>query len=321
MTGLVAVYRKELEDHFSSTRFTLLLTVILMVSLIMAWMTGSGLRKELEGFAKPSLVFLFLFTSTGAFFSLVQFVAFFGPLMGLVLGFDAINRERAARTLSKLLAQPIYRDAVIGGKFLAGLTTVTVLVTAIVLLIAGLGLWVLGVVPGPEEVGRLAIYLVISIVYIGFWLGLAILASIVFRSMATSALAVLALWIFLAFFVPLGATLVADSLAPVPANPGVEDIPTVLRHEQVRRYVSYVSPIALYTEATGVILDPMRKTTRSLVLMGPMERLSMSRFQNPLPLSSSALVVAPHLVLLVASTLVCFAVGYAVFMRQEVRAT
>jgi ABC-2 type transport system permease protein len=318
--GLAAIYRKELEDHFSSTRFTLLLTVILMVSLIMAFMTGSGLRKELEGFAKPSLVFLLLFTSTGALFSLAQFVAFFGPLMGLVLGFDAISRERAARTLPKLLAQPIYRDAILTGKFLAGMTTVVVMLAAIVLLITGLGLWVLGVVPGAEEVGRLAMYLVISIVYIGVWLGVAMLASVLFRAMATSALAVLALWIFLAFLWPLVATLAADSVAPLPAG-GTPEIETVLANEQTRRLVAYVSPIALYSDATAVMLDPLRKTTRSLVLMGPLERLSISRFQNPLPLGQSALVAAPHLVLLVAGAFACFAVAYACFMRQEVRAT
>ena len=318
MSGLVAVYRKELEDHFSSTRFTILFTVILMVSLVMAFMTGSGLRKELEGFAKPSLVFLLLFTSTGALFSLAQFVAFFGPLIGLVLGFDAINRERAARTLAKLVAQPIYRDSIVNGKFLAGMTTLAVMLTSIIAMISGLGLWVLGVVPGWEEVGRLAVYVVVSVFYVGFWLGLAILASVVVRSMATSALAVLALWIFLAFFVPLGATLAADTLAPVRDASNVE-IATVLRHEQIARAVSYVSPIALYTDATSVVLDPMRKTTRSLILMGPMERLSLSRFENPLPLGQSALVVAPHLILLVAATLVCFAVSYACFMRQEIR--
>ena len=318
MSGLVAVYRKELEDHFSSTRFTILFTVILMVSLIMAFMTGSGLRKELEGFTKPSLVFLLLFTSTGALFSLAQFVAFFGPLIGLVLGFDAINRERAARTLAKLVAQPIYRDSIVNGKFLAGMTTLAVILTSIIAMISGLGLWVLGVVPGWEEVGRLAVYVVVSVFYVGFWLGLAILASVVVRSMATSALAVLALWIFLAFFVPLGATLAADTLAPVRDASNVE-IATVLRHEQIARAVSYVSPIALYTDATSVVLDPMRKTTRSLILMGPMERLSLSRFENPLPLGQSALVVAPHLILLVAATLVCFAVSYACFMRQEIR--
>jgi ABC-2 type transport system permease protein len=93
--GLLVVYRKELEDHFSSTRSILLLTVILMVGLVTAYTVGSGLRKELEGMAKPSLVFLLLFTSTGALFSLAQFIAFFGPLIGMVLGFDAINREPA----------------------------------------------------------------------------------------------------------------------------------------------------------------------------------------------------------------------------------
>ena len=80
------------------------------------------------------------------------------------------------------------------------------------------------------------------------------------------------------------------------------------------------SPIALYTDATSVILDPYRKTTRSLVLMGPLERLSVSRFENPLPLDARALVVAPHLVLLVALTLLCFGVTYATFLRHEIRA-
>ena len=238
----------------------------------------------------------------------------------MILGFDAISRERAARTLSKLLSQPIHRDAVINGKFLAGLTVITLMLVAIVLLISGMGLWVLGVVPGWEEVGRLAVYLVVSILYIGFWLGASILFSVLFRSMATSALAALALWIFLAFFMALGASLAADVISPV--SPGASNDPTALvRHERTREIVASLSPITLYSEATGKMLDPMRKTTRSLILMGPMERLSLSRFQSPLPLGQSALIVAPHLVSLVAITLVCFAICYGCFMRQEIRST
>jgi ABC-2 type transport system permease protein len=317
---LYAVYRKELEDHFTSTRSILLLTVIMMVSLITAYTVGAGLKKELEGYAVPSLVFLRLFTSTGALFSLAQFIAFFGPLIGMVLGFDAINRERSARTLSKLLSQPIYRDAVINGKFLAGLTTIAVMLLAIVLMITGMGLNVLGVVPGWEEAGRLAIYLVVSIVYIGFWLAAAILCSVLLRGVATSALAALALWIFFAFFVPLGARLAADIAAPLPASASA-DAEAILANETVRANVSTMSPITLYSEATTTVLDPLRKTTRSLVLLGPMEQLSLSRFQSPLPLLQSALIAAPHLVMLVAITLICFGLCYATFMRQEVRST
>jgi len=320
MHGLLVMYRKELEDHFSSTRFVLLLTVILMISLVTTYMVGTGLRKELEGFAKPSLVFLLLFTSTGALFSLVQFIAFFGPLIGMILGFDAISRERSSRTLSKLLSQPIYRDAVINGKFLAGLTIVSLMLLSIVLLISGMGLWVLGVVPGWEEVGRLIVYLVVSIVYIGFWLAVSILFSILFRGMATSALASLALWIFLAFFMALGASLASDLISPIP--PGqTSDPEVIIRHEQTRETVASISPITLYSQATATILDPTRNTTRSLILMGPMERLSLSRFQNPLPLVQSTLIVMPYLVSLVAITIVCFAICYACFMRQEIRST
>ena len=320
MHGLSAVYRKELEDHFSSTRSILLLTVILMVSVLTAYTAGASLKKDLEGIAKPSLVFLMLFTSTGALFSLVQFVAFFGPLIGMVLGFDAINRERSARTLSKLLSQPIYRDAVINGKFLAGMTTIALMLMAILLLISGMGLLVLGVVPGWEEIGRLALYFLISLFYIGFWLALSILCSVVFRGVATSALAALALWIFFAFFMALAARLASDIWAPVPGG-AAEDADAIIAHERVREAVATASPITLYSSATATILDPLRKTTRSLILMGPMEQLSLSRFQSPLPLPQSMLIVAPYLVLLVAITLICFGICYATFMRQEIRST
>jgi ABC-2 type transport system permease protein len=66
-------------------------------------------------------------------------------------------------------------------------------------------------------------------------------------------------------------------------------------------------------------VDPMRKTTRSMVLMGPMEQISSSRFQNPLSLGQSLVVVYPYLVALIAISMICFAVSYLIFMMQEIR--
>jgi len=319
--GMFIICRKELADHFSSTRFILLFYLILMVSLVTAFMVGTGLKEELKDVAKPTFVFLMLFTSSGKLFSLIQFIAFFGPLIGIVLGFDAVNRERSSRTLSKLASQPIYRDAIINGKFLAGLITIVVMLLAIVLLISGLGLLIIGIVPGPEEVWRLFIYLVISIFYIGFWLGISILFSVAFRSMATSALASIACWIFFSFFVALGASVMSDVISPVDQTAAQSNPELIIRHEQTRSMISLVSPMTLYSEGTTIVLDPLRKTTQSLLLMGPFERLSISRFQNPLPLSESIYIVLPHLITLIAITLVCFAISYAVFMRQEIRST
>lgn len=313
---MLTICRKELADHFGSIRFLILFCLIVMVALVTTFMAAANLRENLEGMAKPSHLFLLLFTLPGKFFSLVQFIAFFGPLIGIITGFDAINRERNHRTLAKLVSQPIFRDAVINGKFLAGVITISVMLTSLVLLISGLGLLTVGVVPGWEEVGRLVVYLLISIAYVSFWLGLAILFSILFRSLATSALASVALWIFCSFFIGFAADLIADSVARV-NNP--RDPDQVVANKRVSDAASLASPVVLYSQSTSTILDPFRRTRGSLVLVEPMERLSLERFQNPLPLDQSILVVGPYLALLAALTLFCFALSYLIFLRQEIR--
>jgi ABC-2 type transport system permease protein len=317
--GIFTLFRKELEDHFSSVRFLIISALILMVGVIIASMVGMGIQEESKGMAKPTLLFLWLFTSTGQLFSFVQFIGFFGPLIGIFLGFDAINRERVSRTLSKLASQPIYRDSIINAKYLAGVTTIAVVLVGIVLIISGLGIRLIGVVPGSEEVLRLAIYVITSILYVSFWLGIAILFSVVFRSTATSALASLAVWIFFSFFVGLGAGFMANAVAPISQSGSNVDPNVLVKHEEVKRTVSLLSPMNLYNDATTTILDPTRKTTRGLVFVGPLERLSLSRFQNPLPLLQSLIIVAPYLISIIAITFLCFGVCYLVFMRQEIR--
>jgi ABC-2 type transport system permease protein len=318
MQGLYAVFKKELCDHFSSYRFVILFALIAMVSFITTYMAGIHLRENLEALANTRFPFLMLFSATGALFSMVQFVAFFGPLIGIVLGFDSINRERADGTLVKIISQPIYRDAVINGKFLAGVATITIMLLSIVLVISGFGLALVGVVPGIEEIWRLFIYLLISIFYLSFWLGISILFSITFKGIATSALASVALWIFLSFFISLGADVVANAVVPV-KNQAETPPETVIRNLRIKERISLTSPMVLYTEATATIVDPMRKTTRSVVLLNPMEELLASRFQNPLTLGQSVLIVFPHVTTLIAITLICFAISYMVFMLQEIR--
>jgi len=318
--GMFTLFRKELEDHFSSVRFLLISALIVMVGVIIASMVGMGIQEESKGMAKPTLLFLWLFTSTGKLFSFVQFIGFFGPLIGIFLGFDSINRERVSRTLSKLASQPIYRDSIINAKYLAGVTTIAVVLVGIVLIISGLGIRLIGVVPGSEEVLRLAIYLITSILYISFWLGISILFSVVFRSTATSALASLAVWIFFSFFVGLGAGFMADAVAPISQSGSNVDPNVLIKHEEVQRTVSFLSPMNLYNEATTTVLDPTRKTTRGVVFVGPLERLSLSRFQTPLPVLQSLIIVAPYLISIVAITFLCFGVCYLVFLRQEIRA-
>jgi ABC-2 type transport system permease protein len=316
MNGILVIFKKELADHFSSYRFLILFALIAMVSMLTAYMAGLNMAKNLESIAKPKFIFMMMFTSSGAGFSLVDFVSFFGPLIGIILGFDTINRERNEGTLSKLLSQPIYRDAVVNGKFLAGLSLIAIMMTSILLVVSSLGLIIIGVVPGSEEIWRIFIYLLISIFYIAFWLGLAILFSILFRSVATSALASIAAWVFFSFFLSLGANAVANALTPDASESNPDGL---VQRARIEKAISLVSPLNLYSDATATVIDPMKKTTRSVVQVGMLEQISMARFSGPLPLSQSILVVMPYIISLIAITIICFGISYTVFMRQEIR--
>jgi ABC-2 type transport system permease protein len=291
MSALRAIMRKEVSDHFSSSRFLILFSLIAMVSVLMVYMAGLKIAQDLEGEVKPTFVFLMLFTSSGIGFPLVQFVAFFGPLVGLILGFDSINREWNEGTLSKLLAQPLHRDAVINGKFLAGVLVIGVTLTAIVLVITGLGLVTLGVVPGAEELYRIFFYLLVSLVYVCFWLGMAILF-------------------------PLAASAAASAAPPLS---GESQTGYVMRMAELERTLSLFSPMRMYLESMAVIVDPLRRTASALVAVGRNEDISLSRFAGPLSLDQSLLMVFPQIVFLVAILVLCFAVSYIVFQRREIR--
>ena len=318
-----AIVRKELADHFSSVRFPLICALIFMAALSGAYLAGDGIRQWLsEGLGNllAGRAFLALYSVPGAFVPVFALIGYLGPLIGLLLGFDAINRERQQGTLAKILAQPVYRDEVIAGKFLAGLFTLAVMSAALLLLIAGLGLAVVGLVPTPGEAARLAVFWLLSLIYLGFWLALALFMSIICRSVAASALASGAAWIFLAFFVAVLAGGLAGAVTPAadPLKPSRDEL---LARESLVRRLSLVSPVNLYHEAAGFLLDPSRRTLhqgRQMTDKALANRYT-GRFSGPLELSQSLILVMPHLAVLLALSAAAFWLSYLVFIRQEIR--
>lgn len=309
MPGLFTVFHKEVADHFRSRRIIILLVVIWLTGLSAIYVAGQSIR---EAVADSEFVFLRLFTvQGGAMPPFVGFVAFFGPLIGLALGFDAINREQSGGTLGLVLSQPVFRDAVINGKFLAGLSVIAFMLVSIVLIVCGLGLFMLGVPPSLDEAVRIVAYTAISIVYIGFWMALAMLFSIFFRRITTSALAGIAVWLFFIVFISMIAGLIADQLAPIEE----ESLASWLRHEQLRQAITRASPAVLYDEAVVTMMQPRIKTLGPLMI-----REMLSTLPGPLPITQSLLLVWPHLVTIIGLTMVCFAVSYVRFLRQEIRA-
>ena len=137
-----------------------------------------------------SFLFLKLFTvSDGTMPSFAMFISFLGPLLGIALGFDAINSEQNKGTLSRILSQPIHRDYLINAKFVAALIVIGIMLYALGFLVMGFGLIAIGIPPTFSEFMRVVAFLFVGVVYVAFWLNLAIFFSIQFKQAATSALA------------------------------------------------------------------------------------------------------------------------------------
>lgn len=291
------IVNKEISDYVRSWRFIILIAIIALTCMGSLYTALTNIREAIKP-NDPDGAFLFLklFTvSDGTLPSFAVFISFLGPLLGISLGFDAINSEQNKGTLSRILSQPIHRDYLINAKFVAALAVIGIMLFMLGFLVMGFGL--------------IAI-LFVSLFYVAFWLNLSIFFSIRFKQAATSALACVAIWLFFSVFYNMIINLVGKALSP---SAWASDY-QVIAYQRFMLNLLRFAPSELFNEATMTLLMP---SVRSL---GPltMEQVH-GAIPSPLPFGQSLLVVWPQLTGLIAATVVCFALSYVSFMRKEVR--
>jgi len=321
--GWLVVAAKEFADHLLSVRFFVLLLVLGLAAGIPLFLAAEQIRSLASQVSGAQAVFLALFiigpqdvSIFGLDVSVQGFIALAAPLLGIAFAFDAINGERAQGTLPRLVAQPIHRDDVINGKFVASLAAITLVLLAVVLLISGFGLLRLGIVPQWAEVLRLILWFALTVVYVALWLAFGLLISVLVRRAATAALVGFGIWMLIAMFGRFIANLLLAAIAPVSTSAPIDQ---TLGTYQLHEFVLRLLPTTLYSEASSVLLNPSLTQTSVPATIG---QLSQAQQQVPtlLSLDQSVLLVWPQFVVLVALSVICFAIAYVRFMREEVRA-
>ena len=148
--GLNVVFFRELFDHLTSARMLVLELLVVLFGGVVVYFAAEQIRNTT---AEDPFLFLRLFAPQGgqSLLSFVMVLSILVPLISIALGFDSVNGEYNRRTMSRILAQPIYRDALLFGKFLAGLATLSICLVTLWLLVIGFGLIRLGIPPNGEE--------------------------------------------------------------------------------------------------------------------------------------------------------------------------
>ncbi len=308
------IVRKEIADYLHSWRFFILIGIIMLTCLGSLYTALSGITKAAAATdTRVEFLFLRLFTiSNGTVPSFMSFITFLGPLLGIGLGFDAINSERNKGTLSRILAQPVPRDYVINAKFAAALLVIGAAFFALGLLVMGIGILVTGIELTFEEFLRIISYLLMSLVYVAFWLNLSILFSVLFKQPATAALSGIAVWLFFSVFYNMIIELLGNALAP-----GELTVESILSYESTMMFLLRLSPAYLFSEVTKTLLYPTVNTLGSSILASEQQFFMIP--DTPLSFVQSLLVCWPQLTAMIAATLICFGLSYYIFMRQEIR--
>jgi len=318
--GWMVVGAKEFGDHLLSARFVVLAVVLGLAAATPLYFATGSIRDIASTVTDARAVFIALFWlapdvgNQVTLPSVSGFLAYVAPLLGLAFAFDAINGERADGTLPRLLSQPIHRDDVINGKFVAGLAVIGVVLVSVLGAIAAFGLIRLGIVPAASEVLRIVLWVLLTFVYVSLWLAFGMLLSVVIRRAATSALIGFGTWLLLTFFGGLIVSLAGGILAPV-AGTAEEQLQNIGIQETLRRFL----PDTLYREAPLTLLNPQVSTVSTPATLSGYEQ-AQQRIPSLLSLDQSFILVWPQVVGLVAMTVACFALAYVMFMRQEVRA-
>ncbi|MEM0962169.1 MAG: DUF3526 domain-containing protein [Bacteroidota bacterium] len=136
---------------------------------------------------------------------------FFFPLLVLALTFGLTSAERESGLLRMVLSHPIRLTTLAAGKL-----TVR---AALLFGCAAVGTGAVWLASGAEGgVGRWALWLLVVVLYGGFWLALAAFVDSRVRTPVTAGLVLAACWLGLVVVVPAVVNVVATSLYPVPSR-------------------------------------------------------------------------------------------------------
>ena len=308
-----------------SVRFVVLFLILGLAAAIPLFLAAERIRslasQDVSG-AQAVFVALFIVgpqdvSIFGLDFTVAAFVGLTAPLLGIAFAFDAVNGERALGTLPRLVAQPIHRDAIINGKFGAALLTISIVLVSVITHRVGHWHPASGAhtVRGRDPAGSWSGSWSRSCTSPCGWRS-ELLLSVLFRRAATAALVGFGVWLLVALFGKFLLNLVLAIFAPIDSSLPAAD---QLASYQWYAFLNRLLPPTLYTEASTVLLNPSVTQTSVPATLGQLDQ-AQQQIPTLLSLDQSLLLVWPHVVAMVAITVLCFAYAYIRFMREEVRA-
>ncbi len=173
----------------------------------------SSYERSVSGDApRPSIAMVFTtFGSTG--------IMVFGAILGLLMGFDLITREKETGSLKTLMSHPVFRDQIINGKAL-GAFAALLLVVALTLFMASGIIVMKGFMPSLDDLSALFKFGLITLAYLFTFFSIALFASTTSKNSSTALLVAFGIFLVFSIAMPIMGNIVAEvAVGPPPSSP------------------------------------------------------------------------------------------------------
>ncbi len=202
MRSEFVVAAKEFKDNLNSKRFLILFGLLTLLSIIGA-ITGIGdYNSALDSYnsnlnqasSLPGNIKIFVDMPSilQIFSSYGTYIASFGMLLAVSMGFDLISREKEEGTLKILLTHPVFRDQVINGKILGSAAMMIVVLLSTFLAIVAIMLF-FGIVPSGDDLVRLGAFFLAVVLFLLAYLAISVMSSTISKSSSMAMLIAIAI--------------------------------------------------------------------------------------------------------------------------------
>lgn len=326
MKPVFVIAKKEFSENLRSMRFMVLFGIFVIMLLLAAYQGAQYYQKELKFYneqmsgyqgsdysvkiemPKPSILTAFTYLIHGSG------VAIIGAIIGIVVGFDAISRERERGTLKFLLTQPLFRDTLINGKFLGFTTLIFVVVLTSLIISIGVIGSTTGIFPDGDDLLRIGLFGLITFLYMLTFVALGIFFSVFLKESVNSLLAAIAVFIVINLLISPIASAAASILAPIPAYTfgmhGEEIQKAYEANYNLRQQISYLSPSENFRNINEVLLNPYFENKQNI-------HFGFGK-QVKHTVSESLGMVWGNIVAIIVPLVILFAASYILFLRQDI---
>jgi len=326
MVNMFTVASKEFSDIVRGKRFLLL---VIVFGLVMTAAVATVYLSATQNIGRTGMPTGFLRSVAS---SLVTMMSYFAPIMGIALGVDAISGEKEKGTLKLTLVQPIFRDTLINGKFLAAFLAISLATLIASLVNIGGSVLALGITPTIEDVSRLMLFMLFSILFAMTFYGIAAFLSTISKRTTQSVIISVMLWVIFTFVISIVASLIASSMVPISFQPGqnmtgfqpgqnmTASPEMAARLEEIRQRtaitqtIDSITPNYHFTRIAQYILQASVN-----IGIGPGADRYGQTSTRAVSVMESLGSAWPNILVLTFVTALTFIASYLLFTRQEVR--